>query len=204
MKLYYSPGACSLSPHIVLQESGLSYHTVRVDLSLQPHLTQDGIDFSTINSKGYVPALQLDNDIVLTEGPAIVQYIGDLVPEKKLVPPAGTFERVHLQEWLNFISAEIHKGFGPLWDDTTPAAVKTQCKDKLAKRFGWIEHQLSGREYLIGSRFSVADAYLFTMLNWCTYHDIALNQRPVLQAYRTRVAERPAVQAVLMAEGLLK
>jgi glutathione S-transferase len=202
MKLYYSPGACSLSPHIVLQESGLPYSTVKVDLRQQPHLTEDGVDFSTVNPKGYVPALVLDNGTLLTEGPAIVQYIGDLVPEKKLVPLPGTFERVHLQEWLNFVGTELHKPLGMLWDPGMPADAKAHIRKRLEKRFAWVDQQLTGREYLAGSHFSVADAYLFTVMSWCQYLEIPLDKWPTLQGYLGRVAERPAVQTVLKAEGL--
>lgn len=202
MKLYYAPGACSLAPHIVLEEAGLPYRTVRVDLRQQPHRTEDGVDYTTINSKGYVPALSLDSGAVLTEGAAIMQYIADLVPETKLAPPPGTFERVHLQEWLHFVGTEIHKGFGPLWDDSAPLEVKTRAQERLEKRFSWIEHQLVGREYLVGSRFSVADAYLFTCMNWCNFLHIPLDKYPALTAYLARIAERPAVQAVFKAEGI--
>jgi glutathione S-transferase len=200
MKLYYSPVACSLSPHIVLHEAGLTFDTEKVDLRAKK--TASGADFNGINSKGQVPTLQLDNGETLTEGPAIVQYIADLVPHKKLAPAAGTFERYRLQEWLNYISSEIHKGFTPLFVPTTADEWKPSLINALIARFGFVASQLEGRDYLLGDTFTVADAYLFTTMNWCKFMSIDLGQWPVLKAYHERIAARPAVQKALQAEGI--
>jgi glutathione S-transferase len=203
MKLYYSPGACSLSPHIVLREADRRFDLERVDL--KTHRTASGADFLTINRKGYVPALQLDGpgSPILTEGPAIVQYIGDLAPELHLVPPHGTFIRYHLQEWLNFISTELHKQFSPLLDPRTPAAFAEHLRGKIGKRLLYLQGVLHDRAFLMGETFTVADAYLFVMLQWCPQHGIDLELYPNLDDYEHRIAERPAVQAALSAEGLL-
>jgi glutathione S-transferase len=200
MKLYYSPGACSFSPHVVLHESGLPFGTERVDLKTKK--TESGADYDTINPKSYVPALIMNNGELLTEGPAIVQYLADLVPEKKLAPPSGTMERYRLQEWLNYISSEIHKGFGPLFNPATPEEMKTATKARLAKRFGFAATALEGRDYLMGDTFTVADAYLFTMLRWTHSSGVDISPWPVLGKYIERVAARPAVIATLKAEGL--
>ena len=157
MKLYFSPGACSLSPHIVLRESGLPFEPVQT--STKTHKLQDGTDFYSINPKGYVPVLELDNGERLTEGPAIVQYIADQVPAKKLAPANGTFARARLQEWLNFITSEIHKGFSPLFNPAVPEEYKAMARTKLLDRYRWVDQQLEGRSYLMGDEFSVADAY---------------------------------------------
>jgi glutathione S-transferase len=202
MNLYFSPGACSLSPHIVLREAGLKFDTEKV--SLADKKTEKGTDYTTINAKGYVPALQLDNGEVLTEGPAIVQYLADKAPEKKLAPPAGSMERYRLMEWLNFISTEVHKNFGPLFKPTTPEETKQAARDMLAKRLAFVAQKLEGSEYLMGNQFSVADAYLFTVLNWAGHVKLDLSPWPVLTAYHQRVAARPAVHAALVAEGLIK
>ena len=200
IKLYYSPGACSFSPHVVLHESGLPFGTERVDLKTKK--TESGADYDTINPKSYVPALIMNNGELLTEGPAIVQYLADLVPEKKLAPPSGTLERYRLQEWLNYISSEIHKGFGPLFNPATPEEMKTAIKARLAKRFGFAATALEGRDYLMGDTFTVADAYLFTMLRWTHSSGIDISPWPALGKYIERVAARPAVIATLKAEGL--
>jgi glutathione S-transferase len=200
MKLYYSPGACSFSPHVVLHESGLPFGTERVDLKTKK--TESGADYDTINPKSYVPALIMNNGELLTEGPAIVQYLADLVPEKKLAPPSGTLERYRLQEWLNYISSEIHKGFGPLFNPATPEEMKTAIKARLAKRFGFAATALEGSDYLMGDTFTVADAYLFTMLRWTHSSGIDISPWPALGKYIERVAARPAVIATLKAEGL--
>ena len=163
-----------------------------------------GGDFLAINSKGYVPLLQLDNGEYLTEGPAIVQYIADQNPASGLAPKAGTMERVRLQEMLNFITSEIHKGFSPLFDATLSAEVKQNFKDKLGKRFDWLTKQLEGKDYLMGSTFTVADGYLFTVLNWGQWVGIDIAKWPVLAAYQARVSARPKVQEALKAEGLIK
>lgn len=202
MKLYFSPGACSLSPRIALTEAGLNFETVRVDTKTKELV--GGGSFLDINSKGYVPALQLDNGEALTEGPAIVQYIADQKPESGLAPAAGTLARYRLQELLNFITSEIHKGFSPLFDPALSAEVKEGFKAKLGKRFDWLSTHLDGRQYLMGDQFTVADGYLFTTLNWGQWVGIDLAKWPVLAAYQARVAARPAVQTALKAEGLIK
>ncbi len=202
MKLYFSPGACSLSPRIALLEAGLPFTTLKVDTKTKQ--LDGGGDFWAVNSKGYVPTLELDNGQVLTEGPAIVQYIADLNPETGLAPKAGTMDRYRLQEWLNFITSEIHKGFSPLFDPTLAPDVKQIFKDKLGKRFDWLTTQLSGKQYLMGDTFTVADGYLFTVLNWCQWVGIDLAKWPVLKDYQSRVSARPKVQEALKAEGLIK
>ena len=202
MKLYYSPGACSLSPHIVLREAGIPFELEQVDLKVKQ--TKAGADFRAINPKGYVPALQLDDGQVLTEGPAIVQYLADRKPEARLAPTAASPERYRLQEWLNYLTSEIHKGLGSLFNAAMPDAWKTVVKDNLAQRFAFLTNNLEGKPYLMGESFSVADAYLFTLLGWTKWLDIDLGKWPVLKAYSDRVAQRPAVQAALKAEGLLK
>ena len=201
MKLYYSPGACSLSPHIVAREAGLPLTTVRVDTKSKR--TEAGEDYRAINPKGYVPLLELDNGVRLSEGPAIVQYLADLAPASNLAPASGTFERYRLQEWLNFVTSEIHKQFSPLFDPSMPEEAKAKFRDKLAARFDLIAGQLQGRDYLMGS-FTVADAYLFTVLSWARYTGPDLARWPVLQEYVARVAARPQVQAAMKEEGLLK
>ena len=201
MKLYYSPGACSLSPHIVAREAGLPLTIVRVDTKNKT--TESGDDYRAINPKGYVPLLELDNGVRLSEGPAIVQYLADLAPAAKLAPANGTFERYRLQEWLNFITSEIHKQFSPLFDGTMPEEAKEKFRNKLAGRFDLLAEQLKGRDYLMGS-FTVADAYLFTVLGWTRYTGPDLARWPVLQAYVDRVAARPQVQVAMKEEGLLK
>lgn len=202
MKLYFSPGACSLSPHIVLRESGLAFTPVKVNL--RTHQLADGGDFYAINPKGYVPVLELDDGTRLTEGPAIVQYIADKAPAAKLAPENGSIERYQLQEWLNFITAEVHKQFSPLFDSSTAEEVKTKQREKLASRFDWISQQLGDREYLTGPNFTVADAYLFTVVNWSKSTGIDLSRWPALQSFQKRVAARPHVQEALKAEGLVK
>jgi glutathione S-transferase len=203
MKLYYSPGACSLSPHIVLREAGRRFDLERVDL--KTHRTASGADYYTINRKGAVPALQLDgpDSLILTEGPAIVQYIGDLVPDLRLVPPNGTFARYHLQEWLNFISTELHKQLGPLFDPKTPTAYGEHMRGKVGGRLLYLQDVLADRAFLMGETFTAADAYLFVMLQWCAKFGIDLELYPNIDDYEHRIADRPAVQAALAAEGLL-
>lgn len=202
MKLYYSPGACSLSPHIVLCESGLAFEPVLA--STKTHQLADGTDYYTINPKGYVPLLELDSGERLTEGPAIVQYIADQVPASHLAPPNGTLARYRLQEWLNFISSEVHKGFGVLFNPAMPAEAKALYRTRLGERFAWINGQLEGKPYLMGDTFSVADAYLFTVANWAKHVDLDITGLDHLTAYTARVAARPAVQAAMKAEGLIK
>lgn len=202
MKLYYSPGACSLSPHIVLREAGLPFTLEKVDLKTKK--TASDADYTRINPKGYVPALQFDDGTTLTEGPAIVQWVADQVPEKHLAPAAGTMERYHLIEWLNFISTEVHKQFSPLFNPLTPESGKQNFKDLLARRFDYLQQQLGAKPFLTGNHFTVADAYLFTVLGWSKYVDIDLGKWPQLAAYVARVAARPKVHEALAAEKLVK
>jgi glutathione S-transferase len=202
MKLYYSPGACSLSPHIALLEAGLAFTAVKA--STKTHKLDDGTDFHTINQKGYVPVLELDNGERLTEGPAIVQYIADQSPGSGLAPAAGTMERYRLQEWLNFITSELHKQYGPMFVPTTPAEYKASLIEKIGKRYDWLSEQLKGKDYLMGKQFTVADGYLYTVMRWSPFIGIDLAKWPVLAAYEARVAARPKVQEAMAAEGLLK
>jgi glutathione S-transferase len=201
MKLYYSPGACSLSPHIVLAESGLAFDLEKVNLAAKK--TEHGADYWKINPKGYVPTLELDNGQLLTEGPAIVQYLADLVPQKKLAPPAGTLERYRLQEWLNFISTELHKSFSPLFNPKAPDDWKSMVRELLNRRLEIVARHLEGRSYLMGEDFTVADAYLYTVLSWAKHVKLDLSSMPMLSAYMDRVAARPAVHATLVAEKLI-
>ena len=198
MKLYYSPGTCSLSPQIALAEAGISVELIKVDLKAKT--TAGGADYLAINPKGYVPALQLDNGEVLTEGPAIVQYVADLAPASNLAPANGTLARTRLQETLNFISTEIHKGFSPLFNPAAPAEWKAVVRDNLGKRFDFLSAWLEKQPYLQGETFTVADAYLFTVLGWCRWVEIDLGKWPVLTAYCANIAERPKVQAALAAQ----
>ncbi|HWH82929.1 MAG TPA: glutathione transferase GstA [Burkholderiaceae bacterium] len=202
MKLYYSPGACSLSPHIVLLEAGVDVDLVKTDL--KTHQLTDGTDYYSIHSKGYVPLLELDSGERLGEGPAIIQYIADQHPEKKLAPAAGTMARYRLQEWLNFITSELHKGIGGLFNPAMPDDGKAVIKARAADKLKWVDAQLEGKQYLMGDAFSVADAYLFTIANWTTNVGIDISGMKSLMAYQARVAARPAVQAALKAEGLVK
>ena len=202
LKLYYTPGACSLSSHIVLEESNLPYATVRVDL--KTHQTQDGADFHAINPLGYVPVLELEDGSRLREGPVISQYIADQVPQKNLAPANGTLARYRLQEWLTFISTELHKNCGPLFSPATPDAFKAFIKDRLLARFKWLDGELEGKSYLMGEHFTVADAYLFTVTSWAKPLDLDISALSHLNALCARAAARPAVQATLKAEGLLK
>ena len=202
MKLYYSPGACSLSPHIVLAESGLPFDLDKVDFSSMK--SERGADFSKVNPKGYVPVNQLDDGEVLTEGSAIVQYIVDQAPKKKLAPPAGTMARYHLQEWLNFIATELHKGFSPLFNPKLPEDMRAMTINRLSSRLDFAANRLEGRNYLMGDDFTVADAYLFTILRWSPRVNLDLSRWPVLVKYQERIAERSAVQQALEEEGLLE
>ncbi len=202
MKLYYSPGACSLSPHIVLLEAGLTYTLDKVDFATKK--TSEGVDYLTVNSKGAVPTLQLDDGKRLTEGPAIVQYLADQKPESGLAPRAGTFERYQLMEILNYITSEVHKGFAPLFNREASAEIKAAAIAGLGKKFDWLVGFLGNKNYLLGSTFTVADAYLFTVLSWTGHVGIDLSKWPVLTAYHSRIAQRPKVQQALKEEGLLK
>jgi glutathione S-transferase len=201
MKLYYAPGACSLSPHIALREAGIPVELVKVDLGAHK---VGGNDFYSVNGKGYVPVLELDSGERVTEGPAIVQYIADQKPDSGLAPRPGTLERVRLQEWLNFLTAEVHKTFSPLFSPETPEDYKPIARKKLGARFDWLTGQLQGREYLLGNRFTVADGYLFVLLGWTNHVGMKLEDWPVLKAWRDRIAARPAVKEALKAEGLTK
>ena len=202
MKLYYSPGACSLSPHIALHEAGLAYTPVLA--STKSHKLQDGTDYYTINPLGYVPLLELDSGERLREGPAIVQYIADQVPDKQLAPANGTLARYRLQEWLTFIGTELHKGFSPLFNPATPDDYKPLVRERLLQRLQWVDGQLAGKQYLMGDQFTVADGYLFTVTNWTQPTKLDISGLAHLAAYRERVGARPAVQAAMKAEGLLK
>lgn len=202
MKLYYSPGACSLSAHITLHESGLKFEHVLAPT--KTHKLEDGTDYYSINPLGYVPLLELDDGTRLTEGPAIVQYIADQVPDKQLAPANGTVARAQLQSWLNFIATELHKGFSPLFNPATPAEYKTVVIDRLQSRLKWVDGELAGRQYLMGERFSVADPYLFTVTGWAPHVGVDISGLAGIAAFRARVAARPAVQAAMKEEGLLK
>jgi glutathione S-transferase len=201
MKLYYSPGACSLSPHIALHEAGLAFEAVPAPT--KTHQLPDGTDYYTINPLGYVPLLELDGGERLREGPAIVQYIADQAPQKNLAPANGTLARYRLQEWLTFVGTELHKGFSPLFNPATPEEFKTATKDKLGQRLKWVDGQLAGKQYLMGDAFSVADGYLFTVTNWASRVGVDITGLANLVAYRARVGARPAVQAAMKAEGLI-
>jgi len=203
MKLYYSPGACSLSPHIVATEAGLPVDTEKVNLA--EHKTESGEDYMKINPKGYVPALRLDDGTILTEGPAIVQYLADQNPSSGLAPKAGSIERYRLQEWLNFITSELHKSFGALFNPEVPADYKQFAKDLIASRFAYVDRHLAQHgPFLMGSQFTVADAYLFTVANWTHFLKIDLGQWPNLKVYVERVAARPKVKEALKAERLVR
>jgi len=201
MKLYHAPGACSLAPHIALNEAGLDFDAVKVDL--KKHQLADGTDYYTINPKGSVPLLELPDGQRLSEVAVILQYIADRKPGT-LAPAFGSMERYRLMEWLNFIATEIHKQFGPLWDPSTPDVTKERQRAVLAKRFDYLAKTLSVQPYLTGETFSVADAYLFTVVNWAGLLKIDLAPWPALQQFQARVAARPKVHATLVAEGLAK
>ena len=202
MKLYYSAGACSLSPHIALHEAGLAF--TAVSAPTKTHKLEDGTDYYSINPLGYVPLLELDDGTRLSEGPAIVQYIADQVPAKNLAPANGTIARYQLQSWLTLIGTEVHKGFSPLFNPATPDAYKAVAIEKLHSRLQYIDGQLAGKQYLMGDQFTVADGYLFTVTNWAPRVGVDLAAYTNLLAYRARVGARPGVQAAMKAEGLLK
>jgi glutathione S-transferase len=202
MKLYYSPGACSLSPHIALLEAGLPYELVKVDVRAKK--LENGDDFLKVNPKGQVPALALDSGELITEGPVIVQMIADKATGKNLAPAQGSAERYKLLEWLNFITTELHKNFSPLFAPVLSDDTKSFFKDRLMGKFKYIDSQLAGRDYLLGNPFTVADGYLFTMLAWADRMKFDLSGLPNLVAYKARVAARPKVQEALTKEGLLK
>lgn len=202
MQLYFSPGACSLASHIVLREAGLSFDLKKTDVRNKK--LEDGSDFFAINSKGAVPALRLDNGQLLTEGPAIMQYLADQKPESNLAPKNGSIERYRLQEWLNFITSEIHKGFSPLFHPAATQEIKDFAVQNLTKKFDWLALQLAGKKFLTGDAFTIADAYLFVVLNWTNFVGIDLGKWPALKEYSARVAARPKVQEAMAAEGLGK
>ncbi len=200
MKLYYSPGTCALSPHIVLHESGLAFTPVLA--STKTHKLADGTDYYTINPKGYVPLLELDDGQRLAEGPAIVQYIADKAPAKKLAPPAGTLERYRLMEWLTFIGTELHMKYSPLFNPAMPEEAKAIFRAKILDRQKWVDSQLEGRSYLMGDSFSVADAYLFTVTRWSAFVGVDITGLKNVSAFLERMRARPAVQAAMATEGL--
>jgi glutathione S-transferase len=202
MKLYFAPEACSLSPHIVLEELGLPFTLVKVDTKTKK--TAGGRDFLAVNPKGYVPVLELDNGERLTEGPAIVQYLADLKPGAKLAPANGTFERTRLQEWLNFISTEIHKSYSPMFNAALPEAAKAIFKDKLIQRYTFVAATLDKQDYLLGNRFTVADAYLFVVTRWAKHFDIDVDRWPALASFMERVAARASAITALQTELLAK
>jgi glutathione S-transferase len=201
MKLYYAPAACSLAPHIALSEAGIAHELVRVDL--RTHTLPDGSDYRAINPKGYVPLLELDDGTRLSEVAVILQYIADRAPGT-LAPAFGSFDRYRLMEWLNFIATEVHKGFGPLWKPNTPAEYKEIVVDALGKRFDYLAPVLAKQPFLTGERFTVADAYLFTILNWAKILKVDLARWPSLGQFQERIAARPRVQDALREEHLLK
>jgi glutathione S-transferase len=201
MKLFYTPGACSLSPHIVLLEAGLPFTLEKVDLKTKK--TAAGTDYLTINSKGAVPALALDEGAILTEGSVVVQYLADRAPESGLAPRAGTLERYRLMEMLSYIAAEVHKSFGPVFNPKASADWKAAAVAAIGAKFDWLSGYLGAKPFLMGETFTVADAYLFTMLSWTGHAGIDLAKWPVLAAYYARVRQRPKVQAALKAEGLI-
>jgi len=202
MKLYYSPAACSLAPHIVLQELGLPYSALKVDTKAKTF--EGGADYSRINSKGYVPAIELDDGQVLTEAAVILQYLADRKPEAGLAPAAGTTERYRFQEVLNHIATELHKGFGPLWKPDSTEDEKERTRARLGVRLDWLAKQMQEHTFVAGDHFTVADAYLFTILNWGHWTAVDMAKWPVLKDYVARIAARPKVREALRVEGLLK
>jgi glutathione S-transferase len=200
MKLYYSPGACSLSPHIALREAGLAFEPVLA--STKTHQLADGTDYYSINPLGYVPLLELDDGTQLREGPAIVQYIADQAPLKNLAPANGTLPRYRLQEWLNFIGMEIHRSFTPLFNAAMPEEGKQIYRDRLARRYAWLDGQLADREYLMADHFTVADGYLYAVTRWAKPPNVDISSHANVLAHHERVAARPAVQEALKVEGL--
>lgn len=201
MKLFYVPGACSLSPHIISRELGLDLTLVKVDSSKK---TDDGRDYLAINPKGYVPAIELDNGEILTENTAIAQYLADLKPEAGLAPANGTFERYRLQEMFGYLNSEVHKGYSPLFNPKVTPEVKQEKHDYLRKRYALIEKALEGKSFLFGETFTIADVYLFVITNWAGFLKVDISEFPNLLAFQQRVGARPAVRAALVAEGLAK
>jgi glutathione S-transferase len=202
MKLYFSPGACSLAPHLLLREVGATFNLEQVDNKAKK--TKSGLDFWQINPKGYVPVLELDDGRRLTEAPAILQYIADQYPDSGMAPHCGSFERYRVVEWLNFITSELHKTFGPLFKENTPAEYKTIAKENLSKRYAYLEEQLARHQYLHGDKFSIADCYLFVVSNWLHRVGLDIAKWPAVKAYWDRIAARPKVQEAMQTEGLKK
>jgi glutathione S-transferase len=202
MQLYFSPGACSLASHITLLEAGLPFDLKRADLRTKK--LEDGSDYLAVNSKGAVPALKLDNGQVLTEGVAIMQYLADQKPESNLAPKNGTLERYRLQEILNYLTSELHKSYSPLFNPANDPAVKAYAIANLKKKYDWLNTQLAGKKYLTGDTFTIADSYLFTLLNWANGLSIDLTPWPVLREFQARVAARPKVQEAMSTEGLIQ
>ena len=202
MKLYYAPGACSLAPHIVAREAGLTFDLDQLDWATMK--TASGEEFLKVNPKGYVPALRLDDGNVFTESGVLIQYLADQNPAAGLIPAAGTMERYRVMEAINFISTELHKGFGPLWNKANSPDVHAAAKKQLAKRFDYLETVFTQQPFLTGNHFTVADAYLFTILNWTNFHAIDVAPWPKVKDFMSRVAARPKVQEALKAEGLVK
>ncbi|WP_158782961.1 glutathione transferase GstA [Pantoea sp. BAV 3049] len=200
MKLFFKPGACSLSPHIILRETGLDFTLIKVDL--QTKITELGDNFLLINPKGQVPTLQFDDETILTEGVAIAQYLADLKPDRKLLAPVGSMTRYHTLEWLNYIATELHKTFSPLFRPTTPDEFKEVLRGQLIQKFGWVDEELKEKQWLMGLHFTVADAYLFTVVRWAKAIQLDLSEMKTLQAWFDRVAARPAVAEALRAEGI--
>ena len=201
MKLYYSPGACSLAPHIAMREAGIPVDLMKVDLKAKQY---DGGDYKQVNSKGYVPAVELGDGSVLTEAPVIMQYLADQKPDSGLAPKAGSMERYRLQEWLNFITSEMHKGMGNFFNPALTDEWRKAVTDRLNLRCDWLAKQLEGKQYVMGDKFTIADAYLFTILNWAGPSKFDLSKWPAITDYQKRVAQRPKVQEALKAEGLVK
>ena len=202
MRLYSMPGACSLAANIALREAGIPFELVKV--SHRTHKTSDGVDFTQINSKGYVPALVLDTGELLTENTALLQYIADLNPDARLAPPVGTLERYRLSEWLAYLNSEVHKSFSPLFAPNASEDMKQYARDNLTKRLGWLAQQLGSKPYLLGEQFTVADAYLFVTLSWSGLAGVDLSPWPTLKAFQERVAARPSVIEAMTAEGLFR
>jgi glutathione S-transferase len=202
MQLYFSPGACSLASHITLRELGLPFDLKRADVRTKK--LEDGSDFLAVNSKGAVPALRLDDGQVLTEGAVILQYLADRKPDAGLAPMNGTIERYRLQEWLNYVASEVHKSFSPLFNPAADAGIKEFTLNNIGKKLDWLDKQLAGKSYLTGNAFTIADAYLFVILNWSGGVGIDLAKWPAVKQYYDRVAARPQVQEAMTAEGLIK
>jgi glutathione S-transferase len=202
MKLYYSPGACSLSPHIALREAGVKFELVKT--ALQTHTLADGSDYYQVTAKGQVPLLELDDGTRLSEGPVILQYIADHAPASGLAPAAGTMERYRVMEWLNFITSELHKSFSALFNGKMPQEAKDIFTARLKDKYAFVDARLEGKDYLMGPQFCVADAYLFTVTNWAAGVGVDLTGFKNLQAFCARMKARPAVQDAMKAEGLLK